>query len=174
MANDTYWVQATKKGGLPLSTEKRKYGKPVTIIQGCGGDVEGLLTSIKSALGTGGCTYGGTGLELQGSLVEQVGAWLLRAGCVRGLAKKKSDSPEAATGSADGDAAQRREAREAQEARSSKPRWSTEKSAAAAATVTNRAPSASVLLGKERDPYRVFCALMRSWCYWDQVREGTV
>jgi len=169
MAPD-YWVQATKKGGLPLSTEKRKYGKPVTIIQNCGGDVEALLTALKSALGTGGCAYGGTGLEIQGSLVDKIGSWLIRAGCVRGLAKQAAPADAAAAcggSSADGDGSLLHAAREKHETRS-KPRWSAEKAAAVAAKATGCAAFGTPPLGGEHDPYRAFCALMRSWCYWDQ------
>ena len=51
-----YSVQATKKGGAPLTVEKRKYGKAVTILPlaSVKGDANLLLTQLKNALGTGG------------------------------------------------------------------------------------------------------------------------
>jgi translation initiation factor 1 (eIF-1/SUI1) len=157
-APGAYWVLATKKGGLPLSTEKRKYGKPVTIVQGCGGDVPALLAAIKASLGTGGCVYGGTGLELQGSLAEQAGAWLVRSGCVRGLARPAEPAADAA-GDDESGPSDHTSAREPR----AKPRWSADRTEMATSQ-----PAPAPLPVHEPDPYRSFCALMRSWPYWDQ------
>ncbi|WP_330632156.1 SUI1 family translation initiation factor [Halocatena halophila] len=52
---------------LTLRTERRRYDKPVVIIEGFEGntDLEDLASELKSALGTGGTVTDGT-IELQG------------------------------------------------------------------------------------------------------------
>lgn len=161
-----YFVRATRKGGLPLSVEKRRYGKPVTILENCGGDVPGLLAAIKAALGTGGTLHGG-GLEIQGSLIEQLSAWLLRAGIVRGLAKpaRPHESEEDAA-AADAAVAAARPPRD-------RPRWSAERVAAATRAATTGSSSLAEASGA-RSPYDAFCALWRGWPYWDQVQPESL
>lgn len=161
-----YFVRATRKGGLPLSVEKRRYGKPVTILENCGGDVPGLLAAIKAALGTGGTLHGG-GLEIQGSLIEQLSAWLLRAGIVRGLAKpaRPHESEEDAA-AVDAAVAAARPPRD-------RPRWSAERVAAATRTATTGSSSLAEASGA-RSPYDAFCALWRGWPYWDQVQPESL
>ena len=58
-------VRATKKGELPLSVDKRKWGKLVTRLDNVSGDVDALLSAVKGALGTGGSGLPGA-VEVQG------------------------------------------------------------------------------------------------------------
>eukprot|EP00966_Prymnesium_polylepis_P145950 3371269-Prymnesium_polylepis.1 len=79
-------IQATKKGALPLSLEKRKCGKVVTVITGVRGDADGLLGQLKAALGTGGTVRASdNAIEVQGDRRDVLDAWLRKSGCVKGL-----------------------------------------------------------------------------------------
>ena len=110
-----YTVLATKKGELPISVDKRKWGKLVTTVDNVGGDVDSLCTAIKGALGTGGHSLPGA-VEVQGDQREAISAWLVESGCVKGLRRNKAAQqvavvePDASAGE---DAAKERR----------KPRW---------------------------------------------------
>ena len=84
-----YTVLATKKGELPISVDKRKWGKLVTTVDNVAGDVELLCTAIKGALGTGGHSLPGA-VEVQGDQREAISAWLVESGCVKGLRRNKA------------------------------------------------------------------------------------
>jgi translation initiation factor 1 (eIF-1/SUI1) len=45
----SYWIQASKKGSLPIGFETRKKGKKVTVISNVHGDGDALLAALKVA-----------------------------------------------------------------------------------------------------------------------------
>ena len=151
-----YAVNATKKGELPLSTDKRKWGKVVTTLANVTGDAEALCTALKGALGTGGHVLPGA-IEVQGDQRETIGAWLVASGCVKGLRREREkpaapaqeqEQPGASSGDGEPAAKERR-----------KPRWDAARAAAASGGERADAPSAP------SDPeYKRFVLLMKSWC----------
>ena len=146
MSSADYYVQATKKGGAPLTVEKRKYGKAVTILplSSVKGDANLLLTQLKNALGTGGANVDGH-LELQGDRFEAAATWLRNAGVLR--CAKKLPPPE-------------------QEA---KPPPQPRRQPEAAQPPLAKPPLATPLKPAKHgsSPYGRFISLMRSWQYWD-------
>ena len=111
-------VQGTKKGGLPLSVEKRPLGKYATLIRNVT-NAPALTRALRNALGCGGISRGPV-VELQGDMVERVQAFLLaREECLVGVQghgakeKKKRIKEEAAlreaVAQAEEDALRRRE-----------------------------------------------------------------
>jgi len=73
-----YAVQATKKGGAPVTAEPRRKGKKVVVIANCSGDLGALLKDLRHALGTGGVVAANT-VEIQGEpvgdLVSDLVTW---------------------------------------------------------------------------------------------------
>lgn len=72
-----YRVNKTKKGGWPVSFEKRAAGKVVTLLRGVSGDGDVLLKALKKHCATGG-HYKDDQIELQGDHRVKVSAWLDR------------------------------------------------------------------------------------------------
>lgn len=70
-----YRVAKTRKGGWPLSIEKRSGGKIATIIGQVEGDGEALLTLLKKRCAAGGVFRDGR-IELQGDQREKVERFL--------------------------------------------------------------------------------------------------
>lgn len=70
-----YRVAKTRKGGWPLSIEKRSGGKIATIIGQVEGDGEALLTALKKRCAAGGVFRDGR-IELQGDQREKVERFL--------------------------------------------------------------------------------------------------
>jgi translation initiation factor 1 len=66
---------------LRVRVERRRYGKPVTVVEGFDGGVDrdALASDLKRALGTGG-TVREDGLELQGDHADRVGDLLADRG----------------------------------------------------------------------------------------------
>lgn len=62
---------------LTISVERRRYGKPMTVVEGFEGgvDVEALASTLKRALATGGTVADGR-IELQGDHAERLPAVL--------------------------------------------------------------------------------------------------
>lgn len=82
-------VTACKSGDLPLTVEKRKHNRLVTIISNVEGDYELLLQELKQTLGSGGSYDPFTEqLEVQGDHTDRISTFLVSRGCVKGLAKK--------------------------------------------------------------------------------------
>lgn len=69
-----YRVSKTRKGGWPVSFEKRAAGKLATIIHGVSGDGNALLKALRKHCATGGALKGDS-IELQGDHREKVSAW---------------------------------------------------------------------------------------------------
>jgi translation initiation factor 1 (eIF-1/SUI1) len=67
-------VHKTRKGGWPVSFEKRAAGKLVTVIQNVSGDGNALLKLLRKHCATGG-VYKDGAIELQGDHRAKVGAW---------------------------------------------------------------------------------------------------
>ena len=154
-----YTVLATKKGELPISVDKRKWGKLVTTVDNVAGDVELLCTAIKGALGTGGHSLPGA-VEVQGDQREAISAWLVESGCVKGLRRNKAsqvtEEPEASAGE---DAAKERR----------KPRWDAGRAACShMASGAEAEGVAGTPAGDRTDPgFQSFCTLWRSWIFWN-------
>jgi translation initiation factor 1 (eIF-1/SUI1) len=104
-----YKVHGSKKGGLPVSVEKRKHRKIVTVIRNVEGDAKRLLKDLKNELGTGGsvCEQAGQGgdvgkkksksslkddmeivlqqIEIQGDHLKAITNFLSKKGGLRGV-----------------------------------------------------------------------------------------
>lgn len=70
-----YTVRRTRKGGWPVSKEKRAAGKVVTLVGQVSRDASALLKELQKALGTGG-KVDGDAVQLQGDHVEAVRRFL--------------------------------------------------------------------------------------------------
>ena len=170
MPADAFSVRATKKGGIPLSLGKRKFGKVVTRVDNVRG-APLLLSKLKAALGAGGAVSHDGAVEIQGDHREALTAWLLNSGCMVGAAKPKPIEPLA---------------EEIPEERPQrlKPRWDKTKSssladptsnapdaladAAVAAAVAAGCPQQAGLEKKAASTeYINWVLLMKSWQYWD-------
>ncbi|HIA48459.1 MAG TPA: hypothetical protein EYN96_10950 [Candidatus Hydrogenedentes bacterium] len=66
-----YSVGRTRKGGWPVSKERRAAGKVVTLVGHVSGDTKALLKELQKALGAGG-KIDGDAIQLQGDHVETV------------------------------------------------------------------------------------------------------
>eukprot|EP00929_Paragymnodinium_shiwhaense_P025797 TRINITY_DN15520_c0_g1_i1.p1 TRINITY_DN15520_c0_g1~~TRINITY_DN15520_c0_g1_i1.p1 ORF type:complete len:954 (-),score=336.66 TRINITY_DN15520_c0_g1_i1:433-3294(-) len=95
-------VGGTKKGEVPLKTEKRARGKKVTIVPNVIGDASKLVCTLRSLLGVGGTVRsGGDGtwtVEVQGEQVGRVSKALLDFNCFRGLNAQAMESLQASCG----------------------------------------------------------------------------
>lgn len=60
-----FYIQRTRKGGMPLSLERRPGGKVATIIGNVQGDAEALLALLKKRCGAGGVVREAA-VEIQG------------------------------------------------------------------------------------------------------------
>lgn len=60
-----FYVRRTRKGGMPLSLERRPGGKVATVIGNVQGDAEALLGLLKKRCGAGGVVREGA-VEIQG------------------------------------------------------------------------------------------------------------
>eukprot|EP00658_Telonema_sp_P-2_P020894 TRINITY_DN18291_c0_g1_i1.p1 TRINITY_DN18291_c0_g1~~TRINITY_DN18291_c0_g1_i1.p1 ORF type:complete len:258 (+),score=77.49 TRINITY_DN18291_c0_g1_i1:104-877(+) len=72
-------VHGSKKGGLPVSVQKRNKGKRVTVlgnVEGTGEELAGLLKAMKDAIGVGGSVQDGQ-IELQGEHAARMQEFLL-------------------------------------------------------------------------------------------------
>lgn len=98
-------VVGSKKGELPLKTEKRAKGKRVTIISNVLGDAVKLVRTLQTMLGVGGTARQAQDqawtVEVQGEQTSRVTQMLLDFNCLRGVnkdvmaaLKPKEDSKE--------------------------------------------------------------------------------
>ena len=72
-----YRVAKTRKGGWPVSFEKRAAGKLVTVIKNVSGDGNALLKALRKHCATGG-VYKDDAIELQGDHRERVEVFLTK------------------------------------------------------------------------------------------------
>lgn len=70
-----FTIQRTRKGGYPISLEKRPSGKVVTVIRNVSGDAEALLKLLKKRCGAGGCLAENS-VEIQGDHRQRIEAIL--------------------------------------------------------------------------------------------------
>ncbi len=68
-------VERTRKGGWPLSVEKRRGSKTVTVLDRVSGDTKGLLKHLRQLCGAGGSLKDGR-IEIQGDHVNSIRALL--------------------------------------------------------------------------------------------------
>ncbi len=81
-ANETkseFRIARTKKGGWPISLEKRGAGKTVTIIRNVCGDTGALLALLKKRCAAGGKAFEDS-VEVQGDHRERIDAFLRERG----------------------------------------------------------------------------------------------
>ncbi len=73
-----YRIAKTRKGGLPVTVEKRARGKVVTVVRNISGDGASLLKDLKRRCGAGGVVREDS-IEIQGDHREKVKAYLKEA-----------------------------------------------------------------------------------------------
>ena len=156
----------TKKGGMPVTTEKRPRGKTVTVIGNVKGDKAELIRLLKSSLGCGGHAIGHDRVEIQGDHASAIQDLLLKhggAGAMKGVAglkppreARRTDEAEKAEETKASLATEKVEARE--DARRRRARESRQRSLKEAVLVKPESTRA----------FHAFCAMMKQWRYWDQ------
>lgn len=80
VATPGFRVARTRKGGYPVSFEKRSAGKVVTVVREVSGDAEALLSLLKRHCAAGGKAFDGY-VEIQGDHRAKVEAILRELGC---------------------------------------------------------------------------------------------
>lgn len=156
----------TKKGGMPVTTEKRPRGKTVTVIGNVKGDKAELIRLLKSSLGCGGHAIGHDRVEIQGDHASAIQDLLLKhggSGAMKGVAglkppreARRTDEAEKAEETKASLATEKAEARE--DARRRRARESRQRSLKEAVLVKPESTRA----------FHAFCAMMKQWRYWDQ------
>ena len=102
-----FTVGGTKKGGMPVTVEKRPRGKTVTVIGNVKGDKDELIKLLKHSLGCGGHAVGPMVVEIQGDHHDAIQALLLKHGGtdtmkgVAGLKKRKEEEDTTKTSQQD-------------------------------------------------------------------------
>ena len=161
-----FQVGGTKKGGMPVTTEKRPRGKTVTVIGNVKGDKEELIRLLKSRLGCGGHAIGHDKVEIQGDHASAIQDLLLKhggSGAMKGVAglKTPEEAPDRHGETVD-EAEKTRRATEKRAAREESDRRRARES-------RQRAIKEAVLVTPESSrSFHAFCAMMKRWRYWDQ------
>ncbi len=75
----SYQVGRTRKGGYPVSLERRAGGKTATILRNVSGDAEALLALLKKRCAAGG-GIAGDAIEIQGDQCVRIEAFLREQG----------------------------------------------------------------------------------------------
>ena len=154
MGDNSWKVEGTKKGGIPLSVEKRPCGKTVTVVNNVT-NPEKLLSDLQSMLGAGGSVKGNA-IEVQGEHMARINKYLLAhksqltkvAGCKE---PKVGDRP----GDNSAQSAPPGPCKDEDRRESGKPRWSAAKVAAAQAARDRKAKDAvGAPPGWDEDPRR--------------------
>ena len=85
-----YHVTGSKKGGFPVTVEKRSCGKKVTVIRNVTGDSSALLSGMKKKLGCGGVINKDNGnIEIQGERQAAVETYLTEMNCLKSVSMAK-------------------------------------------------------------------------------------
>ena len=161
-----FQVGGTKKGGMPVTTEKRPRGKTVTVIGNVKGDKAELIRLLKSSLGCGGHAIGHDKVEIQGDHASAIQDLLLKhggSGAMKGVAglKTPEEAPDRHGETVD-EAEKTRRATEKRAAREESDRRRARES-------RQRAIKEAVLVTPESSrSFHAFCAMMKRWRYWDQ------
>ena len=90
-----YHVTGSKKGGFPVTIEKRSCGKKVTVVRNVAGDSSALLSGLKKKLGCGGVISKNGIIEIQGERQASVEKYLTEMNCLKSvsMAKKVAAAP---------------------------------------------------------------------------------
>lgn len=90
-----YHVTGSKKGGFPVTIEKRSCGKRVTVVRNVVGDSSALLSGLKKKLGCGGVISKDGIIEIQGERQSAVEKYLTEMNCLKSvsMAKKVAAAP---------------------------------------------------------------------------------
>eukprot|EP00985_Skeletonema_marinoi_P018117 scaffold10059_cov181-Skeletonema_marinoi.AAC.4 len=90
-----YHVTGSKKGGFPVTKEKRSCGKRVTVVRNVAGDSSALLSGLKKKLGCGGVISKDGIIEIQGERQSAVEKYLTEMNCLKSVsnAKKVAAAP---------------------------------------------------------------------------------
>lgn len=72
-------VAKTKKGGYPVSVERRAGGKVMTLVRNVSGDADALLSALRKHCAAGGKALGDL-VEIQGDHAEKITAFLREKG----------------------------------------------------------------------------------------------
>jgi len=160
-----FQVGGTKKGGMPVTTEKRPRGKTVTVIGNVKGDKEELIRLLKSHLGCGGHASGHDRVEIQGDHASAIQDLLLKhggSGAMKGVAGLKPPTEARRTDP-------RRET-DAEENRMTEKRTAREETHRRRARESRQRAIKEATLVKPQSTrdFHVFCAMMKRWRYWDQ------
>jgi len=160
-----FQVGGTKKGGMPVTTEKRPRGKTVTVIGNVKGDKEELIRLLKSHLGCGGHASGHDRVEIQGDHASAIQDLLLKhggSGAMKGVAGLKPPTEARRTDP-------RRET-DAEENRMTEKRTAREETDRRRARESRQRAIKEATLVKPQSTrdFHVFCAMMKRWRYWDQ------
>jgi translation initiation factor 1 (eIF-1/SUI1) len=160
-----FQVGGTKKGGMPVTTEKRPRGKTVTVIGNVKGDKEELIRLLKSHLGCGGHASGHDRVEIQGDHASAIQDLLLKhggSGAMKGVAGLKPPTEARRTDP-------RRET-DAEENRKTEKRTAREETDRRHARESRQRAIKEATLVKPQSTrdFHVFCAMMKRWRYWDQ------
>mmetsp|Transcript_19728 Transcript_19728/g.35473 ORF Transcript_19728/g.35473 Transcript_19728/m.35473 type:complete len:231 (+) Transcript_19728:63-755(+) len=83
-----YHVTGSKKGGFPVTVEKRNCGKKVTVIRNVVGDRSALLSGLKKKLGCGGVINQDGSIEVQGERQPAVEKFLTEMDCLKSVSSK--------------------------------------------------------------------------------------
>ena len=160
-----FQVGGTKKGGMPVTTEKRPRGKTVTVIGNVKGDKDELIRLLKSSLGCGGHAIGHDRVEIQGDHASAIQDLLLKhggSGAMKGVAGLKPSREARRTDEASAEEEKASRATEKVEAREDARRRRARES-------RQRSLKEAVLVKPESTrAFHAFCAMMKRWRYWDQ------
>mmetsp|Transcript_3256 Transcript_3256/g.4838 ORF Transcript_3256/g.4838 Transcript_3256/m.4838 type:complete len:244 (-) Transcript_3256:49-780(-) len=90
-----YHVTGSKKGGFPVTIEKRSCGKRVIVVRNVVGDSSALLSGLKKKLGCGGVISKDGTIEIQGERQSAVEKYLTEMNCLKSVsnAKKVAAAP---------------------------------------------------------------------------------
>lgn len=165
-----FTVGGTKKGRMPVTTEKRPRGKVVTLIGNVRGDKDELIKLLKHSLGCGGHAVGHQHVEIQGDHQSAIQALLLKHGGtdtmkgVEGLKEEKANEK--------GGQKEKEDYIDHRDLLLEK--WkkaqSNVKSSNHRAEESRRVKMAQATLTKRKSTreFHAFAQMMKQWRYWDQ------
>ena len=161
----SFVVNGTKKGAFPARVETRKFGKKVTVLDNCAGDLDALVSHVKKKLGCGGHVSSRNTVELATSDVARLHRTLSAAKALRGVtgegtsaAKRKEQADAARTVDAEG------------QTRRETPRVKPRHDATRRAATASRGGATVVVAGEPKTSASSFAgykSLMQTWPYWE-------
>ena len=161
-----FQVSGTKKGGMPVTVEKRPKGKVATVIGNVRGDKAELLAMVKAAVGAGGSVAGHDSVEIQGDHAAKIQQLLLRHqdrtghATMKGVAglKPKPEKPEPRE--EESRARREEKVRSAEVLAQQKQRRVEARQRAVREAVNAKVESTR--------HFHVYANMMKTWRYWDQ------